>query len=234
MANNAGEMKTKETTNSGHRKRLRDRFLKGEGKSVPDYELIELLLFGVMPRTDVKPLAKKLLEECGSLAGLFQADVEKLKSIPGVGETTIVTLKVVHEASCRKLLEEASAQPVLQSWQTVIDYCRSRMSHLTIEQFRLLFLDQKNKIIADENQQQGTINCTPIFPREVVKRTLELGASSLIMVHNHPSGDPTPFQADIDITRKVINAAKELEIHVLDHLIIGRFGHTSLREKRLI
>lgn len=227
-------MKTTETHNNGHRKRLRERFLNGGEKAVPDYELVELLLFGVMPRGDVKPLAKKLLQECGSLSGLLQADVEKLKSIPGVGDTTIVTLKAIYEASCRLIQEEARSQPVLQSWQTVIDYCRARMSHLTIEQFRLLFLDQKNKIIADEIQQQGTINCTPIFPREVVKRTLELGASSLIMVHNHPSGDPTPSQADIDITRKVINAAKELEIHVLDHLIIGRFGHTSLREKRLI
>ena len=234
MANNECKMKTKETLNTGHRKRLRDRFLKGGEKAVPDYELVELLLFGVMPRGDVKPLAKKLLQECGCLSGLLQADPEKLKSIPGVGEITIATLKAIHEASCRLIQEEASSQPILKSWQTVIDYCRARMSHLKVEQFRLLFLDQKNKIIADEIQQQGTINTTPVFPREVLKRTLELGASSVIMVHNHPSGDPTPSQADIDITRKIISAAKELEIHVLDHLIIGRFGHTSLREKRLI
>ena len=226
-------MKPKET-NEGHRKRLRDRFLNGGGKSVPDYELVELLLFGVIPRGDMKPLAKKLLQECGSLSGLLQADLEKLKSIPGIGDATIAALKAVHEVACRLVREEASAQPILHSWQTVIDYCRARMSHLNVEQFRLLFLDQKNKIIADEVQQQGTVNRTPIFPREVVKRTLELGASSLIMVHNHPSGDPTPSQADIDITRKVIKAAKELEIQVLDHLIIGRFGHTSLREKKLI
>lgn len=222
------------TEHQGHRKRLRDRFLKGGEKSVPDYEIIELLLFSVMPRGDVKPLAKKLIQECGSLSGLLQADVEKLKAIPGVGETTIGMLKAVLEASCRLIKEEASSQPVLHSWQAVIDYCRARMSHLSIEQFRLLFLDQKNKIIADEIQQQGTINTTPVFPREVVKRTLELGATSLIMVHNHPSGDPTPSQADIDITRKIIKAAKELEINVLDHLIIGRFGHVSLKEKKLI
>lgn len=218
----------------GHRKRLRERFLKSGEKTVPDYELIELLLFGVIPRGDVKPIAKKLLQNCKNLPGLLQADSEKLKSIPGVGEATIAVIKAVHEIACRFIKEEAISQPVFQSWQAVIDYCRARMSHLTVEQFRLLFLDQKNKIIADEIQQQGTISSTPIFPREVVKRTLELGASSLIMVHNYPSGDPTPSQADIDITRRVIKAAKELEIQVLDHLIIGRFGHISLREKKLI
>lgn len=222
------------TEHTGHRKRLRDRFLKGGEKGVPDYELIELLLFGVISRGDTKPLAKKLLETCGSLSGLLQADVEKLKAISGVGEATIVTLKAIHEAACRLVREEASTQPVLNSWQSIINYCRARMSHLNIEQFRLLFLDQKNKVIADEIQQQGTINRTSVFPREVVKRSLELGATSLIMVHNHPSGDPTPSQADIDITRKVMKATHELEIHVLDHLIIGRFGHISLREKRLI
>ncbi len=222
------------TEHSGHRQRLRERFLKGGEKSLPDYEVIELLLFGVIPRGDVKPLAKKLLQECGGLSGLLQADVERLKVVPGVGEATIAMLKAVQEAACRLVREDVNVQPVLQSWQSVIDYCRARMSHLTIEQFRLLFLDQKNKIIADELQSQGTIDRTPVFPREVVKRTLELGATSLIMVHNHPSGDPRPSQADIDITRKVIKAARELEIHVLDHLIIGRFGHTSLREQRLI
>jgi len=222
------------TEHLGHRKRLRERFLKGGEKSIPDYELIELLLFGVIPRGDTKPLAKKLLETCGSFSGLLQADIEKLKTIPGVGEATLVALKAVHEAACRLVREETNTQTILNSWQSIINYCRARMSHLTIEQFRLLFLDQKNKVIADEIQQQGTINRTPIFPREVVKRTLELGATSVIMVHNHPSGDPTPSQADIEITRKVIQAARELEIHVLDHLIIGRFGHTSLREKKLI
>jgi DNA repair protein RadC len=222
------------TDHLGHRKRLRERFLKGGEKSIPDYELIELLLFGVIPRGDTKPLAKRLLETCGSFSGLLQADIEKLKAIPGVGEVTLVALKAIHEAACRLVREETNTQTTLNSWQSIINYCRARMSHLTIEQFRLLFLDQKNKVIADEIQQQGTINRTPIFPREVVKRTLELGATSVIMVHNHPSGDPTPSQADIDITRKVIQAARELEIQVLDHLIIGRFGHVSLREKKLI
>ncbi len=219
---------------TGHRKRLRERFLNGGEKGVPDYELIELLLFGVIPRGDVKSLAKCLLQECGSLSAVLQADVERLKSISGVGEATIAALKAVHEAACRLVREETNAAPILNSWKAVVSYCRARMSHLKVEQFRLLFLDQKNKIIADEIQQQGTINRTPVFPREVVKRTLELGATSVIMVHNHPSGDPTPSQADIDITQKVIKAAKALEIHVLDHLIIGRFGHISLRESKLI
>ena len=218
----------------GHRKRLRERFLEGGEKAFPDYELLELLLCGVIPRGDVKPLAKKLLLECGSLSGILQADVGKLNSISGIGESSVVAIKVTYEVACRVIKEEAVTQPILHSWQKVIEYCRARMSHLTVEQFRLLFLDKKNKIIADEVQQQGTIDHTPIFPREIVKRSLELGATGLIMVHNHPSGDPSPSQADIDMTRKVVKAVHELDIHVLDHLIIGRFGHISLREKGLI
>lgn len=227
-------MMKEEITSKGHRQRLRDRFIKGGASAIPDYELLELLLFSVIPRGDVKPLAKILLKESGSLSALLNEKENKLKSIPGVGEATIISLKIVHEMSCRLIREEASAQPIFTSWQKVISYCRARMAHLEVEQFSLLFLDQKHKMIADEVQQQGTINRTPIFPREVVKRSLELGAASLIMVHNHPSGDPTPSQADIDITKKIIRAAKELEIQVLDHLIIGRQGHTSLREKRII
>jgi DNA repair protein RadC len=222
------------TDHAGHRKRLRDRFLKGGEKAFPDYELLELLLCGVIPRGDVKPLAKKLLSECGSLSGVLQSDMEKLKSIPGIGESSIVALKIIHEVACRLVKQEVMTQPVMESWKGIIDYCRIRMSHLPVEQFRLLFLDNKNMIIADEIQQQGTVDRTPIFPREVVKRSLELGAVSLIMVHNHPSGDPTPSQADIDITRKVIKAVKELNIQVLDHLIIGRSGHTSLGAQGLI
>jgi len=222
------------TPHDGHRKRLRERFLKGGGNAFPDYELLELLLCGVLPRGDVKPLAKALLAQCGRLCGILQADMEKLKSIPGVGESTIVALKVIHEVACRFVMEEVSTQPLMHSWHTIINYCRARMSHLTTEQFRLLFLDHKNTLIADEVQSQGTIDRTPIFPREVVKRALELGATSLIMVHNHPSGDPTPSQGDIDITQKIINAVQELDIQVLDHLIVGRFGHSSLRRLGLI
>lgn len=218
----------------GHRKRLRTRFLKGGEKALPDYELLELILCGVIPRGDVKPLAKVLLEETGSLAGLLQADLEKLKSIPGIGESTIALLKVIYEVSCRVIREELRKETVFESWQAMINYCRARMSHVAVEQFRLLFLDHKNQLIADELQQQGTINRTPIFPREVVKRSLEVGATSIILVHNHPSGDPSPSEADIEITRKIIEAATALDIQVLDHLIVGKYGHVSLREKRLI
>jgi DNA repair protein RadC len=222
------------TTHEGHRGRLRERFLKGGAKGLPDYELIELILFGVIPRGDVKPLAKRLLEEFGGLSGLFQADVEALKAVPGVGEATIVALKAVHEASCRLLREEVSLHPQLTSGDDVLKYCRSRMSHLKVEEFRMLFLDHKHHMIADEVQGNGTVNQTAVFPREVIKRTLELGASHLIMVHNHPSGDPTPSQEDIDLTRRIMNAGRELDVGVLDHLIIGRHGHTSLKEMRLI
>lgn len=221
-------------TSEGHRKRLRARFLQGGETALPDYELLELILFGVIPRGDVKPLAKQLLHTCGSLRGVLQADAKKLASIPGVGDATLVAFKAIHEACCRLVREEATTLPVMHSWKSVIEYCRARMAHLTVEQFRVLFLDQRHKIIADEIQQQGTINRTAIFPREVVKRSLELGATGVIMVHNHPSGDPSPSEADIEITKKVMTATQELDIQVLDHLIIGRMGHVSLRERRLI
>lgn len=219
---------------SGHRQRLRERFLKGGEKGIPDYELLELILFGVIPRGDVKPLAKQLLKNFGSLSGIFQADIEKLRSLEGVGDATIVALKVLNEAACRVVREEAAERCVFDSWEAIIQYCRARMSHLSTEQFRLLFIDQKGALIADEVQQQGTVSRTSIYPREVIKRALELGASGLILAHNHPSGDPTPSQADIDMTLKIIHASRELEISVLDHVIIGRFGHTSLRQKKLI
>ena len=201
---------------------------------MPDYELLELILFGVIPRGDVKPLAKQLLKNFGSLSGIFQADVEKLRALEGVGEATIVALKALNEVACRVVREEATTECVFDSWTTIIQYCRARMSHLSTEQFRLLFIDQKSALIADEVQQQGTVTRAPLFPREVVKRALELNASGIILVHNHPSGDPTPSQADIDVTHTIIKAAKELEISILDHLIIGRFGHTSLREQNLL
>lgn len=218
----------------GHRERLRARFLKGDTSTLPDYEILEMILFGAKPRGDVKPLAKTLLKTFGSLKNVLQADVEKLKAVEGMGDASVVSLKVILEASCRLLYEEAIEAPILNQTQKVIDYCRSRMEGLEIEQFRLLFLDRKNKLIGDEVQQHGTIDHTPIFPREVVKRALEKGAGAIIMVHNHPSGDPTPSQADIDITNKVIKAARPLDIRIHDHIIIGRLGYTSLRERGLI
>lgn len=219
---------------AGHRARLRARFLQGGSATFPDYELLELILCGVIPRGDVKPLAKQLLHVFGSFTGVCQAEIEKLRVLPGVGDSVIVALKAVQEVACRLIKEEASRACVFDAWDTLVQYCRARMSHLTVEQFRLLFLDHKSTLIADEVQQQGTVDRLPIYPREILKRCLELGASGLVLVHNHPSGDPTPSQADIDITHKIIRAAQELEIHVLDHLIIGRFGHTSLRAQGMI
>jgi DNA repair protein RadC len=219
----------------GHRKRLKERFLKGEAHGMPDYEVLELLLFLAQPRGDLKPLAKALLEACGgSFAAVIASSPEKLMKIKGMGESSVVALKAVQEGVCRSLREELRQQPLLNSSEKVINYCHAVMAHLEIEQFRLLFLDRKNFLIVDEVQQKGTIDHTPLYPREVVKRALELGACGLIMVHNHPTGDPTPSQADVNVTRNLNEAAKQLEIRLLDHLIIGKYGHTSFREKGLL
>ncbi|MGL4426341.1 MAG: RadC family protein [Alphaproteobacteria bacterium] len=218
----------------GHRKRLRERFLKGEAHAMPDYEVLELLLFLAQPRGDLKPLAKALLEACGgSFASVISASQDKLRRVKGMGESSIVALKTVQEGARRLLLEELRQQPLLNSSEKVVNYCHAIMAHLEIEQFRLLFLDRKNFLIADEVQQKGTIDHTPLYVREVMKRALELGAGGLIMVHNHPTGDPTPSQADINITKNLNEAAKQLEIRLLDHLIIGKYGYTSFREKGL-
>lgn len=218
-----------ESHHLGHRERLRERLLSTEAKGMPDYEILEILLFGAKPRGDVKPLAKELLKSFGSLAGVFHASNERLQQVPGMGVASTAALKVVLEAACRLLQSELKEQEVLNSFQRVVDYCHARMAHLDREQFRLLFLDRKNKLIFDEVQQEGTINQTAIYPREVVKRALDVGASSIIMVHNHPSGDPTPSEADIDITRRVKHAASSFDIRLHDHLIIGKFGHSSLK-----
>jgi len=219
----------------GHRKRLRERFLKGQADAMPDYEMLELLLFLAQPRGDLKPLAKALLDACGgTFAGVIAASPEKLMRINGMGESSIVALKTVQEGVCRVLKAELQTQPLLNSSEKVVQYCHATMAHLDIEQFRLLFLDRKNVLIADEVQQQGTLDHTPLYPREVVKRALELGAGGIIMVHNHPTGDPTPSSADIEVTRHVFEATKQLEIRLLDHLVIGKHGYTSFREKRLL
>lgn len=218
----------------GHRERLRKRLLESEGKGLPDYEILELLLFAAKPRGDVKPLAKELLKEFGTLASLLHAPPEKLTQIDGMGEASIAALKAVLEASCRLIKHETSEKPILNAWNKVIEYCHARMAHLEKEQFRLLFLNRKNELVADEIQQEGTVDQTPIYPREVVKRALDLNASAIIMVHNHPSGDPTPSDADIDITRRVKRALKQLDIRLYDHVIIGKNGHTSLKAKGFI
>jgi DNA repair protein RadC len=213
----------------GHRQRLRLRFLEAGPAALPDYELLELILFQAKPRQDTKPLAKALLARFGSFAGVIGADIAALMAVPEMGEASVVALKAIQAGVERVLRDEVRASPVLSSWDKVVDYCRAAMARAPIEQFRLLFLDRKNVLIADEVQQTGTVDHTPVYPREVVKRALELGASALIMVHNHPSGDPTPSKADVDMTRAVATACATLGIDLHDHLVIGRTGHASLR-----
>ena len=213
----------------GHRARLRKRFLEGGSEALADYELLELILFLAHPRRDVKPLAKALIERFGSFAGVVGADPEALARIDNVGETTVAALKSVQAAAVRLAREQAMERPVLSSWDRLLAYCRTQLAHDQTERFHVLFLDAKNMLIRDEAQSKGTIDHTPVYPREVVKRALELGAAALILVHNHPSGDPAPSESDIAMTREVVRAAKALGIEVHDHLIIGRTGHASLR-----
>ena len=218
----------------GHRDRLRARFAEVGGDALPDYELLELVLFRSIPRRDVKPIAKELLRRFGSFAEVLAAPPPRLAEVDGIGESVILDLKVL-EASARRLAKGAVAKrPVLSSWTAVIDYCRTAMAFMDKEQFRLLFLDKRNALIADEVQQSGTVDHTPVYPREVVKRALELSASALILVHNHPSGDPTPSSADVTMTRDIIEIAKPLGITVHDHIIVGREGHASLKGLKLI
>lgn len=218
----------------GHRDRLRERFTEIGGDTLPDYELLELVLFRSIPRRDVKPVAKELIKRFGTFAEVLAAAPARLMEVDGIGAAVVTDLKIV-EASGRRLVKGAVAKrPVLSSWTAVLDYCRAAMAFMDKEQFRLLFLDKRNSLIADEVQQSGTVDHTPVYPREVVKRALELSASGLILVHNHPSGDPTPSPADIKMTRDIIEVAKPLGIVVHDHIIVGREGHASLKGLRLI
>jgi len=218
----------------GHRQRLRERFLNGGEQSVADYELIELILFAAKPRGDIKPLAKELIKEFKSFYGVMTASPADLKKVKGMGDAAVASLKVIQTASLKLLRENAKQRPVMGSWKQVIDYCQAAMGHLKQEQFRLLFLDRHNKLIADEVQQTGTVDHTPVYPREVVKRALELGASALILVHNHPSGDTTPSRADINVTKDIQEATKKLDIAVHDHIIIGIDSHTSFKSRGLL
>lgn len=219
---------------TGHRERLRERFRVAGDEAMADYELLELVLFRSIARQDVKPLAKQLLAAFGSFAEVIGASEARLKAIKGVGDATILDFKVVHAASRRIARSGVVKRPILSSWAAVIDYCRTAMAYEEREQFRVLFLDKKNQMIADEVQQTGTVDHTPVYPREVVKRALELAATAMILVHNHPSGDPTPSRADITMTKQVIDAATPLGIAVHDHIIIGRDGHASLKGLQLI
>lgn len=218
----------------GHRSRLRDRLLTGDADALPDYELLELVLFGANARGDVKPLAKKLLARFGSFAGVLTANPTQLAAVEGVGPVAIATLKTIQAAARRLAREQARTAPVLAGWQAVLDYCRIAMAHEPIEQVRLLFLDRKNHLIGDEVVQRGTIDHTPLYPRDVVKRALEVGATALILVHNHPTGDPTPSKADIDMTRTLARAAEGVGISLHDHLVIGRHGHSSFKALGLL
>jgi DNA repair protein RadC len=213
----------------GHRRRLRDRFMNGGDGSLQDYELLELLLAQAQKRIDTKPIAKALIKRFGSFAGVMAAAPDQLQEVGGVGPAAAVIVKVVQACALRMAQQEVSKREVIGSWKKLLDYLRMAMAEQKTEQFRLLFLDNKNALIADEEQQRGTVNHTPVYPREVVKRALELGASAIILVHNHPSGDPTPSQDDIAMTKEVAAAADKLGISVHDHIIIGRKGHASLR-----
>ncbi|MEX0692983.1 MAG: DNA repair protein RadC [Rhodospirillales bacterium] len=219
---------------AGHRQRLRTRFLKGGGDGLPDYELIEMILFAAIPRGDVKPLAKRLLKRFGSFADTIAAPVEALQEIEGMGEASIAALKVVEQAAQRLGQEQVMNMPVLSSWDRLIEYCRMRLGRAEREHFRVLFLNRKNVLIVDEEQQRGTIDHTPVYPREVVKRALQLGASAIIMVHNHPSGDPEPSKGDIDMTREIRETAERLGIQLHDHVIISRNGHRSFKAMGLL
>ena len=217
----------------GHRDRLRDRFRQAGGDSLPDYELLELVLFRSMPRRDVKPVAKALIARFGSFAETVCASPDRLMEVDGIGEATALDLSILAAVARRVARGEIGKRPALASFRAVLDYCRAAMAFEDIEKFRVLFLDKKNVLIADEEQGKGTVDHTPVYPREVIKRALELGATALILVHNHPSGDPSPSQADIAMTRALAAIAKPMGLEVHDHLIVGKHGHASLKSLSL-
>lgn len=219
---------------TGHRQRLRDRFLTGGHSAVADYELLEMILFSAHPRGDVKPLAKKLLAEFGSFSKVVTATPEALRKVEGVGDAVLAAVLTVQASAERLLRERVVDRPLIQNWSALLDYARTSMAHKQIEEFRILFLNRRNELIRDEVQQKGTIDHTPIYVREVVKRALELSAASIILMHNHPSGDPKPSKADIDITNQVVNAARAVGISVHDHLVIAERGHYSFRANGII
>jgi DNA repair protein RadC len=219
---------------SGHRARLRRRILTGQADGLADHELVEYLLALAIPRRDTKPLAKQLIDEFGSFSCLLVADADALGNFPGMGETSVAALKVVQMAALRLISEPVRQQPVLASWQALLDYLRADMAHLSHERVRVLHLNSKNQLLRDELVSEGSIDQAAIYTREVIKRALALGSAAIILVHNHPSGDSSPSRQDIAITKDICEAARTLGIAVHDHIIIGKDGHTSFRSQGLI
>jgi DNA repair protein RadC len=218
----------------GHRARLKERFRQAGPDALADYELLEMVLYRAIRRADTKPIAKALIARFGSFADVVSAEPVRLAEVKGVGESVVTELKLVQAAALRLMRGQIAGRTVLSSWSAILDYCRAGMAYAPREQFRVIFLDKKNQLIADEVQQEGTVDHTPVYPREVMKRALELAASAIILVHNHPSGDPTPSAADIDMTRRIVEAGEKLGIIIHDHIIVGRKGHASFRGLRLI
>ncbi len=218
---------------AGHRQRLKDRFLSAGPDALQDYELLEMLLFAAIPQRDVKPLAKELLQRFKSLNGVFHAEAEQLKEL-GLTDAPLTLLKTIAATHTRMAKQEIIDQPVLSSWPKILDYCQTAMAHETREQLRLIFLNRKNRLIAEEVMQRGTIDHTPVYVREVIKRALDLGAGAIILVHNHPSGDPTPSRDDITMTRAIVEAAKAVGLIVHDHIIVAAGKHASFKEMGLI
>lgn len=219
---------------AGHRQRLRARFVSAGEKALQDYELLEMVLFMAIPRRDVKPLAKDLLARFGNLPALMAAPISELSQVDGISENTAIALKSVAALGARAMKMELMQRPVLNSWTRLMDYCHATLAHEKKEHFRILFLNKKNEMIADEIQGSGTVDHTPAYPREIVKRALEHGATALILLHNHPSGDPTPSPADIEMTNAIVRAAQPLGITIHDHIIVARNGQTSFRNQGLL
>lgn len=218
----------------GHRDRLRERFLVGGPDALPDYELLELTLFMAIPRRDVKPLAKELIAQFGNLAGVLNAPIAELEKINGLSDNTITALKVIQASAFRMLKQDVIKKPILNSWARLMDYCAATMAHEKKEHFRILFLNKKNELIADEIQQSGTVDHTPVYPREIMKRALELSATAIILCHNHPSGDPSPSRMDIEMTQQIIAAGEPFDIKIHDHIIVSKNGTASFRNLGLL
>ncbi len=229
-----GDAKKPKPHYHGHRDRLRARFAEGGINALADYELLELYLFRSIPRRDVKPIAKELIAKFGSFAETIAAPIERLTEVKGISEKTALDLKILKVAAVKLGQESVLGRPVLSSWTALLDYCRAAMQFEGREQFRVLFLDRKNRLIADEVLGQGTIDRAPVYPREIIKRALAHNSTAIILAHNHPSGDPTPSQSDIDMTKEIVQACKPIKVAVHDHLIIGRENIASFKTLGLL